>query len=119
MPNVGTKMKKEKKLPKKFYLTVAAGILITAAVLVLNSSEHKRETETNQNTADAMQTESEETAPYKALGIELEEEESKSQGSKVVAGGEELDGWRLPEPDMATGPGAVLDFDEYYWGGKR
>lgn len=32
-------------------------------------------------------------------------------------GGENLEGWDVLE--STSGPGADLDFDEYYWGGKR
>lgn len=106
-------MKKRRKLPGKFYLAAAAGILLVAAVIACNSSGEEKEIQ--QQAATVLPTGSAETATDS-----LKKTESEKEPAGLEAGsddGEDLEGWNVPEP--ASGPGAGLDFDEYYWGGKR
>ncbi len=108
-------MKKKRKLPGKFYLAAAAGILLVAAVIAWNSSGEKKETEIQQQAATVMSGESAEAATDSLKKTESEKEPAGlGAGSD---GGENLEGWDVSE--RASGPGAGLDFDEYYWGGKR
>ncbi|MFR6330713.1 MAG: hypothetical protein ACLUOI_19170 [Eisenbergiella sp.] len=55
-------MKKKRKLPGKFYLAAATGILLVAAVITWNSSGEKRETEIQQQAATVLPTGSAEAA---------------------------------------------------------
>lgn len=108
-------MKKKRKLPGKFYLATAAGILLVAAVIAWDSSGEKKETEIQKQAATVMATES------AVMGTDsLKKSESGEEPADLGAGpdgGEDLEGWDVPE--TATGPGADLNFDEYYWDGKR
>ena len=109
----------KKKIPKRFFVFAAVFLGITFAAILAGLCRKPVPQKQIQETAGSIQ--SEKTGSRNEDPSESRKDDSaaaKKAGSSLDLG-EKISGIHGGENVPATGAGANLDFDEYYWGGKR
>ena len=128
-------MRPQKRIPKQFYLLLAAILFMLAAIIFLSQQRKEGTGQELKTSSEQNQLDTDSAEESRESGFHLEDQEKEVQGSSEIEmpnrknsqrnlqvtpdAGENLGGGFKGELVEATGEGAGLNFDDYYWGKKR